>query len=103
MLLLRFFVARPPLSTRGCVPARRCPRLSTPSRHVAAPRCALTSAGTSDTLNDHQATIPVRQFSPSFRFGHQLPFKPHSAPRPPQTPAASLVSSSKTPRIEIPL
>jgi uncharacterized repeat protein (TIGR03803 family) len=81
--------ACPPLSTRGCAPARRCIRVPTPRRHVAAPRSAHTSAGTSDALNDHHATIPVRQCSPSFRFGDRLPFKSHSAPRPPQTPAAS--------------
>jgi hypothetical protein len=89
MLVLRFFLACPPLSTRGCAPARRCIRVPTPRRHVAAPRSAHTSAGTSDALNDHHATIPVRQCSPSFRFGDRLPFKSHSAPRPPQTPAAS--------------
>src|SRR5437899_7240695 len=77
------------LSTRGCAPARQCIRVPTPRRHVAAPRSVHTSTGTSDALNDHHDTIPVRHCSPSYRFGDQLPFKSHSAPRPPQTPAAS--------------
>src|SRR5205823_1118795 len=85
----RFFLACPPLSTRGCAPARQCIRVPTPRRHVAAPRSVHTSTGTSDALNDHHDTIPVRHCSPSYRFGDQLPFKSHSAPRPPQTPAAS--------------
>ena len=74
VLLLRFFLACPLLSTRGCAPARQCICLPTPRRHLAAPRSAHTSPGTSDALSDHH-TIPARQCSPSFRFGDRLPFK----------------------------
>jgi len=56
---------------------------------VSVSKSAHTSVGTSDALNHHHATISLRQRSPSCRFIDQLPFKSHSAPRPPQTPAAS--------------
>jgi len=89
MLLLRFFVACPLLSTRGCARARRCIGLPIPRQHPATLRSAHTLPGASDALNDHHTTIPARPYSSSFRFGDRLPFKSHSAPRPPQTPAAS--------------
>jgi len=52
-------------------------------------RRALLMTLYANTLNGHHAIIPVRQCSSSCRFGDRLPFKSHSAPRPPQTPAAS--------------
>jgi hypothetical protein len=89
MRLLRFFVACPPRAALGCAPALRRTRVPIPPRHITAPRSAHASALTWDTLNDRHATVPVHPCSPSSRFGNRLPFKSHSAPRPPQTPAAS--------------
>ena len=59
------------------------------ARHIAAPRFAHASAGTCDALNDPHPFVTVRPCFPGSRFGDRLPFKSHSAPRPPQTPAAS--------------
>jgi hypothetical protein len=56
---------------------------------AAAPRFAHASAGTGAPINDCHTINPLRQCSPTGRFANRLPFKSHSAPRPPQTPAAS--------------
>ena len=89
MFLLRFFVAVGPLPLTGCAPARRRIRVLSLRRHSAAPRSAHTSAAICDALSDHHATGPVHHCSPHARFCDRLPLKSHSAPRPPQTPAAS--------------
>src|SRR5256886_17661257 len=59
------------------------------ARHIAAPRFAHASAATCDALNDPHPSVTVRSCFPGSRFDDRLPFKSHSAPRPPQTPAAS--------------
>src|SRR5437870_4051051 len=59
MLLLRFFVACPPLAAQGCAPARPRIRVPASQRPLAAPRSVLASAGTSDLLNQHHPTVPV--------------------------------------------
>src|SRR3989449_182353 len=89
MHLLRFIVARASLLLLRCAPAHRRIRVPTPRRHTAVPRSAHTSEGICDALSHHHATGPVHQCSPSARFCDRLPLKSHSAPRPPQTPAAS--------------
>src|ERR1035441_3259107 len=89
MRLLRFFVACPPLSAQGCAPARPRRRVLTPWRPVPAQVSAHTLAGTCDVINDHDPAFPVRRRLPNSRLGRQRAFKSHSAPRPPQTPAAS--------------
>ena len=89
MHLLRFVVARASLLLLRCAPAHRRIRVPTPRRHVAVPPSAHTSTGICGALSHHHATGPVHQCSPGARFCDRLPFKSHSAPRPPQTPAAS--------------
>jgi len=84
MRLLRFFLTRPSAAAPGGAPARRCIRvptldpspLSRPSSWA-----SLSSTGHGlDRLFLCQLTQALRP---------KLPFKSHSAPRPPQTPAAS--------------
>jgi len=89
MHLLRFVVARASLLLLRCAPAHRRIRVPIPRRHTPVPRSAHTSEGTCDALSHHHAIGPVRQCSPRARFCDRLLFKSHSAPRPPQTPAAS--------------
>jgi chromate transporter len=48
-----------------------------------------TPAGACGAVHHRHVASPIRQCSPSSRLGVRLPFKSHSAPRPPQTPAAS--------------
>src|SRR5271165_3051749 len=55
-LLLRFFVACPPLSTWGCAPARRRIRVLTPCRHALPPPSARLLAATRDPVNHRHAT-----------------------------------------------
>src|ERR1700693_2778618 len=89
MFLLRFFITPLPLSTRGCAQARRCTRLSAssplPRKQISARTLAHLSRR-SDHPDGHPTT-PRR--SPQAPFRSRLPFKSHSAPLPPQTPAAS--------------
>ena len=90
MRLLRFFVACPPLAARGCAPARRRTRVPTPSATV-------SRATFAHTLWRHlrryqRSPTPAPPRSPllsQLSIRSQLAFKSHSAPRPPQTPAAS--------------
>jgi hypothetical protein len=42
-----------------------------------------------EAARGNYATDPVRHCSPGCRFADRLPFKSHSAPRPPQTSSAS--------------
>src|SRR3989441_8036560 len=53
------------------------------ARHIAAPRFAHASAATCDALNDPHPSVTVRSCFPGSRFDDRLPFKSHSAPRPP--------------------
>jgi hypothetical protein len=86
MHLLRFFLTLTPVPDLACAEARRlirvltqCPRpLSRPS---AGPLAALCRRA--HTPNP-TFSYPLTKLLPP-----KLPFKPHSAPRPPQTPAAS--------------
>src|SRR5256885_8924765 len=88
MLLLRFFIARPPLSTRRCAPARGRTRVSAssplPLKQLSA--CALAHLSRHSDHPDGIPTTPHR--SPQALFRSRLRLKSHSAPRPPQTPAA---------------
>ena len=86
MHLLRFFLALKSVLDLGCAEARRCIRvlihcqrpLSPPSADTLAALCH--GAHTANPIPSHPLTNLVRS---------KLPFKSHSAPRPPQTPAAS--------------
>src|SRR6266849_1125368 len=89
MHILRFVVALSSLPLSRCAPAHRCIRVPTPRQYATLPRSAHTSTGICDALNDHHATVTAHPCSPAARFGDQLPLKSHSAPPPPQTPAAS--------------
>ena len=86
MHVLRFFLTGPSAATPGCAPARRCIRVPTldPSpllRPSSGTWASLSSTRHGlDRLFLCQLTQPLRP---------KLPFKSHSAPRPPQTPAAS--------------
>src|SRR5208337_114176 len=89
MLLLRFFVAGPPLPSQGRARSRRRTRVSASSPTL------LTQSSTSAFVHfgcpyNHPVGIPTTpRSSPQALFRSRLPFKSHSAPRPPQTPAAS--------------
>ena len=89
MFLLRFFITPLPLSTRGCALARRRTGVSAssplPRKQLSA--CALAHLSRHSDHPDGIPTTPRR--SPQAPFSSRLPFKSHSAPRPPQTPAAS--------------
>ena len=89
MLLLRFFLTPLPLSTRGCAQARgRMPvSASSPLPRKQLSACALAHLS---RHSDHPDGIPITpRRSPQAPFRSRLPFKSHSTPRPPQTPAAS--------------
>src|SRR5271170_6423022 len=89
MLLLRFFITSLLLSTRGCAQARGRTRVSAssplPRKQLYA--CALAHLSHHSDHPDGIPTTPRR--SPQALFRSRLPFKSHSTPRPPQTPAAS--------------
>jgi hypothetical protein len=89
MLLLRFFVAGTPLMAQGCALARRrtCVSASSPSPITRLSAHALAHLSRHSDHPDGIPTTPRR--SPHALFRSRLPFKSHSAPRPPQTPAAS--------------
>ena len=89
MHILRFVVALSSLPLSRCAPAHRCIPAPTPRQQATLPRSAHTSAGICHALNHHHPAVTVHQCSPGARFGGRPPFKSHSAPRPPQTPAAS--------------
>jgi hypothetical protein len=89
MLLLRFFITPLPLSTLGCAQARGRTRVSasSPLPRTQLSACALAHLSRHSDHPDGIPTTPRR--SPQAPFRSRLPFKSHSAPRPPQTPAAS--------------
>src|SRR5438874_11082010 len=86
MHVLRFFLMPSSPTTRGCAPARRYIRvltrgpqpLSPPSTNIPAALCT-----TAHSLDRLLRCPPIDLLRP------KLPFKSHSAPRPPQSPAAS--------------
>src|SRR6266446_6246496 len=89
MLVLRFVVAGPPLPSQGRARSRRRTRVSASSPTL------LTQPSTSAFVHfgcpyNHPVGIPTTpRSSPQALLRSTLPFKSHSAPRPPQTPAAS--------------
>jgi hypothetical protein len=89
MLLLRFVVAlvSPPLLR--CTSAHRCIRVLTPLPLALAPLSAHTPTDTCGPVNNPHPAFSVRRSLRNSRLAIQLAFKSHSAPRPPQTPAAS--------------
>jgi hypothetical protein len=89
MFLLRFFLAGGPLLLLGCAPAHRRIRVLTPCQHALPPPSTRLLAATPDLSIIAHAAFLVRCCSPTAGLGGQLAFKSHSAPRPPQTPAAS--------------
>jgi hypothetical protein len=89
MFLLRFFLAGGSLVLIGCAPAHRRIRVLTPCQHALPPPSARLLAATPDLSIIAHAAFLVRCCFPTAPLGGQLAFKSHSAPRPPQTPAAS--------------
>jgi hypothetical protein len=89
MRLLRFFVACPLLAARECAPAHSPIRVPTPWRQIPVPLFTHILAGAFGAINDRHPVFPLRRRLPNPRLRSQLAFKSHSAPRPPQTPAAS--------------
>jgi hypothetical protein len=85
MLLLRFFITPLPLSTRGCAQARGRTLCPLPLHYLVSkfPHALLLISAAAPTI---RMAFPPRLAAP---FRSRLPFKSHSAPRPPQTPAAS--------------
>jgi len=86
MRLLRFFLTRPSAAALGGAPARRCIRVPTLDPSPLSPPSSGTWASLSSTGHGLDRLF-LCQLTPLLR--PKLPFKSHSAPRPPQTPAAS--------------
>jgi hypothetical protein len=86
MHLLRFFLTQPSAATEGCAPARRCIRVSTASPQ---PGLQTSAASTCPWTDARERTLTLPQWSATSHPNTSLAFKPHSSPRPPQTPAAS--------------
>jgi hypothetical protein len=89
MHLLRFVVALASLPLLGCASARRRTRVSASFPPPLSQLCthALAHLG---RHSDNPGRIPTTPFCPpQVLLRTTLPFKSHSAPRPPQTPAAS--------------
>ena len=92
MLLLRFFVADPPLPSQGRARSRGRTRVSASSPTLL-PQPSTSSFVHFGCPYNHPVGIPTTpRGSPQALFRFTLPFKSHSAPRPPQTPAASSLS-----------
>src|SRR5947209_4255289 len=86
MHVLRFFLTRPSVATRGCAPPRRYVRVLTRGPRPLSPPSTNTPAAlctTAHGLDQLLQCLPINLLRP------KLPFKSHSAPRPPQPPAAS--------------
>ncbi len=86
MHVLRFFLTRPSVATRGCTPARRYIRVLTRGPALLSPPSTNTLAALCTTAH---GLDPLLQCLPIDPLRPKPPFKSHSAPRPPQTPAAS--------------
>src|SRR5208337_2367965 len=87
--LLRFFVACPPLAAHGCALARRRTRVPAASPPSLRPLSAYARAHLQHHSDNPDGIPTTPRCSPQPLFKSTLPFKSHSAPRPPQTPAAS--------------
>jgi hypothetical protein len=85
MHVLRFFLTRSSVLEFGCAQARRRIRVLIQRQRPLSPLSA-------DTLAALCSSAPTANPTFSHPFTNllhsKLPFKPHSAPRPPQTPAA---------------
>ena len=92
MLVLRFVVAGPPLPSQGRARSRGRTRVSASSPTLL-PQPSTSSFVHFGCPYNHPVGIPTTpRGSPQALFRFTLPFKSHSAPRPPQTPAASSLS-----------
>jgi len=89
MHILRFFVACPPLAAQGCAPARRRIRVPAASPPSLRPLPAYALAHLQHHSGNPDGIPTTPRGSPHALFRSTLPLKSHSAPRPPQTPAAS--------------
>jgi hypothetical protein len=89
MHVLRFFLTRRSVATPGGAPARRCICVRTPGPLPHSRLFLRTPTSLSSTRFglDRLFLCPLIQ-----PLRPKLPFKSHSAPRPPQTPAASSLS-----------
>src|SRR6266567_2201248 len=84
MLLLRFFVGRPPLAAQGCAPARRPTRVPAASPPSLRPLSAYALAHLQHHSDNPSGVSTTLRCSPQAPFRSTLPFKSHSAPHPPQ-------------------
>jgi hypothetical protein len=86
MHVLRFFLTLPSVATRGCAPARRYIRVLTRGPRLLSPHSTNTPAAlctTTHGLDRLFRCLPIDLLRP------KPSSKSHSAPGPPQTPAAS--------------
>src|SRR5580765_402815 len=86
MHVLRFFLTRPSVPMQGCAPARRRIPVLTLSKQ---PSLRLANSLASGFLDHSNTTFTTLCPSLISKAHPRLTFKSHSAPRPPQTPAAS--------------
>jgi hypothetical protein len=86
MHVLRFFLTRPSVPMQGCAPARRRIRVLTLSKQLS---LRFANSLTSGSLDYSNSTFTTLYRSLIYEAHLRLTFKSHSAPRPPQTPAAS--------------
>src|SRR5690349_7478281 len=86
MRLLRCFLTLPSFAKPGCAKARPCICVPILGSQPLSPRSADTLAA---SLHTPQTANPTFSRPPTNLFPPELLFKSHSAPRPPQTPAAS--------------
>jgi hypothetical protein len=86
MHVLRFFLTRPSVAMQGCAPARRRARVLTLSKQLSLRLATSLASGSLDYSNSIFIALCRSLISEA---PLRLTFKSHSAPRPPQTPAAS--------------
>src|SRR5271157_1294677 len=96
MYVLRFFLAAPSVTTLGCAPARRRPRVSTLSR---LPLFQLSIPSVCRPTHDHQRAFALPPCSPIAQSDARRAFKSHRA-RVHRASVFLLVSLSKTPRTQ---
>jgi hypothetical protein len=89
MRLLRFVVACPPVAAQGCAHARRRTRMPASSPPSLRPLSAYALPHLQHHSDNPDGIPTTPRCSPQVLFRSTLPFKSHSTPRPPQTPAAS--------------
>jgi len=86
MHVLRFFLTHPSMADFGCARAHPCACVSSPRRSPLIPPFPDTLS--SPYSRTHDLNLSLRSLVIDLLHS-KLPFKSHSAPRPPQTPAAS--------------